>query len=220
MKFLRVLLLFAAFGFIPACGVLPQYRIGQKSVPPPVQKPPQQVEAERQAAEYLTHVDMDPKEAEDVADGLSESLGKPDKPLKTANKEEIKDSAAEALKVLNAGMVKLQKQIDAQNKFLTKYAGTKLEGTGFDLAGPGMFALIVGLIALGVLCPPALTVMFFILRRVKAAAGIVVSEVENASKDPELKAAVGKIKTNVATAMQKHKQPTTALKSVITNLKQ
>lgn len=219
MKLFRAFLLFLAFSFVPSCALLPEHRIGQKAVPAPVAKSPQQIEAERQAAEYLTHVDMDPPEAEQVADGLSESLGKPGKPLPTANKQEIKDSAAEALKALNVGMTKMQKQIDAQNKFLSKYAGTKLEGTGFDLMGPGMIAIVIGLIALGVLCPPALTVMFFILRRVKAAAGIVVSEVENASKEPELQAAVSKIKNNVATAMQKHKQPTTALKSVITNLK-
>jgi hypothetical protein len=79
--------------------------------------------------------------------------------------------------------------------------------------------LILGLIALGVLCPPALTIMFFIFRRMKAAAGIIVNEMEAAAKAPETQEAVSKIKAKVAERMQKHSQPTTALKAVITDLK-
>lgn len=219
MKFARIFLLFFAFGFVPACGILPQYRVGQKAVPPPVGKTLQQLEAERQGAQFVADTITAPAATVPVARAVSDSLGKPKEPLPTATPEQVDQSAAKALEALGKQMAKMQERIDAQNKFLTKYAGTKLEGTGFDLMGPGMVTLVIGLIVLGVLCPPALTIMFFIFRRMKAAAGIVVNEMEAAAKAPETKEAVAKIKVKVAEKMQAHKQPTSALKQIITNLK-
>jgi hypothetical protein len=221
MKTKALYLLFLLLcALITAC-TLPQYRVGQKAVPPPVAKPPEQIEAERQSADLLAKGIQEPKSLVPVAEALSDSLGKPQKPLVENNptREQVDTAALEAVKRLEATMAKLQKQIEAQNKFLTKYAGTKLEGTGFDLMGPGMAALVIALIVLGVACPPVMTIMFFIARRVKAAAGIIVNEMEEAAKAPETKDAVAKIKSKVAEKMQKHKQPTTALKAVITDLK-
>ena len=214
--FLLVLIL----GVGPSCSLM-QYRVGQKTIPSPVLKGLEQTEFERQAADLLAKALKEPKSLKPVAEGLSDSLGKPKEPLVSSNPEpEAVDNAAlEAIKNLEKGMSKMQKQLDAQNRFLTKYAGTKLEGTGYDLMGPGMVTLVLALIALGVLCPPALTIMFFIYRRVKAAAGIVVNEMEEAAKAPETQEAVKKVKAKIAEKMQKHSQPTTALKAVITDLK-
>lgn len=222
MNFTRAFLLFLAFSFIPACGIIPDMRVGEKSVPPPVQKPPQQVEAERQAADVLAKGIEEPKSLIPVAKGLSNSLGKPLKPLIHSNptREEIDLVSLSALQRLEEGMSRMQKQIDAQNKFLTKHAGKTIEGTGFDLMGPSMFLLIAGLIVLAVVCPPVMTLMFFAFRRLKAAAGIVVNEIEEASKSEETKNAVAAIKAKVADKMHKSKQPSTALKAVITDLKQ
>lgn len=200
------------------CGMIPT-RLFQKAVPPPVAKQPAQIEAERQSADLLAHGITAPISLVPVAQGLSESLGKPANPLPSATPEQVDQSAGKALEALTKQIGAMQKQIDAQNKFLAKYAGTKLEGTGIDLMGPGMIALVLGLIVLGFVCPPALTVMFFIMRRAKAALGTVVNGIEDAAKSPELKSAVAAVKENIGERMKAHPQQTTALKAVITNLK-
>jgi hypothetical protein len=218
---IRLLILAALLLTVPGCGLIPEYRVGQKAVPPPVQKTPAQLEAERQAAELLARGIEEPPSLKPVAQGLSDSLGKPQKSLVPANptREQVDTAALEAVARLEASLAKMQKQVDAQNKFLTKYAGTKLEGTGFDLGSWGGGALLIGLVVLAIACPPVMTLMFFAFRRLKAAASIVVNEMEAAAKEPEAKEAVAKIKERVAAKMQSHKQPTTALKAVITDLK-
>lgn len=210
----------SALLFLSAC-TMAEFRVGQKKVPDPIAKTDKQIEGERQAADLLAKGIKEPPSLKPVAQGLSDSLGKPEKPLVSTSPTtaEVDTASVLALQRLESGMVKMQQQIEAQNKFIAKYSGTKLEGTGFDLMGPGSFLLVVGLIVLAVLCPPIITLMFFALRRLKAAAGIVVNEIESAAKDPEAKAAVAKIKANVAAKMQSNKQPTSLLKNVITNLK-
>lgn len=199
------------------CG-LPS-RIFTAKVPPPVQKLPAQVEGERRAADLLAHGIQKPESLKPVAQGLSDSLGKPEKPLPSATPEQVDTSAAQSLEALNAGMLKLQKQLDAQNKFLAKYAGKEIEGTGFSLLGPGMVTLVIILIVVAVACPPALTLMFFAFKRLKAAAGIVVNQMEEAGKSPEAAEAVAGIKAKIAQEMKQHPQPTELLKGVITKLK-
>jgi hypothetical protein len=216
VKRVVLVLLFALA--LPGC-TSDSFRVFQAKVPPPVEKTAKATENERRAADLIAREIQTPVVLKPVAQGLSESLGKPDNPLPSSTPAELQKSAELSVAELTANVVKLQKQIEAQNKFLAKYAGKEIEGTGFSMFGPGMTVVVLALIALAIFCPPALTLMFFAFRRLKAAAGIVVNEVENAAKSEETKAAVEAIKAKVAESMQKHKQPTTLLKGVITNLK-
>lgn len=216
----RVAAVLCALGLFASCQVEP-LRVFKATVPPPAEKTPQQIEAERQAADLLAKGVREPKSLKPVADKLSNSLGKPKEPLvqDSPTPEQVDTAAADAIAALNAGMAKMQKQLDAQNKFLAKYAGKEIEGTGLSLFGPGMTALIIALVVLAVACPPALTLMAFAYRRLKAAASIVVTEVEAASHEPEAQKAVASIKSKIAERMQRHPQKTTLLKSIVTNLK-
>lgn len=213
-KFFLCLLVFCFTG----CGIIPT-RIFQKKVPPPITKAPAQIENERQAADLIAQSITAPPSLKPVAQELSSSLGKPEKPLPSATPAQVDDSASKSIASLSAGMVKLQEQVEAQNRFIAKYAGKTLDDTGFSLLGPGMGAVVIGLIALAVLCPPALTLMIFAFRRLKAAAGIVVNQVEAAAKEPATQAAVNSIKAKIESAMQSHPAQTTLLKDTITNLK-
>lgn len=218
LYFIRCVAPLFALGLLASCQLNP-LRVFQAKVPPPAAKSPQQIEGERQAAELLTHGKIDPPSLEKVADSLSDSLGKPDKPLPSATPAQVDKSAAEVVARMEANIAKMQKTLDAQNKFIAKYAGKEIEGTGFSMLGPGMTALVIGLIVLAIACPPALTLMAFAYRRLKAAAGIVVNELEEAASNPEAKDAVAKIKSNIGAKMKQHPQKTTLLKEVVTNLK-
>ena len=199
------------------CGTM---RLFQAKVPPPLAKEAPQVEAERRAADLIAREIQTPVELKPVAEGLSSSLGKPQKPLTSATPAELTKAAATSNGELQVGLAKMQKQIEVLNKQLIRYQGREIEGTGFDIAGPGMMVVVIGLVVLAVACPPVMTLMFFAFRRLKAAAGIVVNEVEAAAKSPEAKEAVAGIKERIAQKMQAHPQKTVLLKSVITNLKQ
>lgn len=210
---LALLLLFVVAG----CGF--PTRVFQSKVPDPITKPPAQLEGERQAADLLAHGIEAPKSLVPVAEGLSSSLGKPQKPLPSTTPEQVDASALKVIASMEQNLVKMQRQLDVLNLKLTAFQGKTIEGTGFNIAGPGMMAVIIGLVVLAVACPPVMTLMFFAFRRMKAAAGIVVTEMEKAAEAPETAEAVKAIKRKVSAAMQKHPQATTQLKSVITNLK-
>lgn len=194
-------------------------RLFQKKVPAPLEKPPAQVENERRAADLIARAIESPVELIPVAQGLSSSLGKPVKPLHFETIKDLPKAASISTAELQLSLSAMQKQLDQLNRNLTKYQGMEIEGTGFSLAGPGMVTIAIILIVLAVACPPALTLMAFAYQRMKAAASIVVTEIENASQAPETKAAVAEIKQKIQTAMVKHPTQTTALKQVVTNLK-
>jgi hypothetical protein len=220
MKNLRyfVPLVLVAFLLLVGCSLAP-LRVFQAKVPDPIVKTEGQQEADRRAADLLARKLETPVALKPVAVGLSASLGAPKKSLQADTPAELERAADQSLLELRAGMLKLQQQIESQNKFLAKYAGKEIEGTGLSLLGPGMTALVIGLIVLAVACPPVMTLMFFAFRRLKAAASIVVNEVEAAAQSPETKQAVEAIKGRINTAMQSHPQRTTLLKSTITDLK-
>ena len=201
-----------------SCSLSP-LRVFQAKVPPPIVKPPEQVEKERRAADLLARKIETPKELIPVAGALSESLGKPEKPIVADTPAQLIKAADTSTEELRASLVLMQHQLADLNKKLMTYQGKEIEGTGLSLLGPGMTVVVIGLIALAVLCPPALTLMIFAFKRLKAAAGIVVNEVEAASKDPTTQAAVAQIKENISEAMVAHPGKTTLLKDVITNLK-
>ena len=181
---------------VALCGC--QWRVLQTKVPGPVEKSPQQIEAERQSADLVARTIEEPKEMIPVAQKLSESLGAPKEQINAVDLNKARD---EALALLLKGMQRQQADLAKLNEKLTKLQGKEIEGTGFNLFGPSMGLGIIALIALGILCPPAATLMFFILKRTREALKTTVSNIEKFSEDePE---AAEKLKSLQSRAMDK-----------------
>lgn len=195
-------------------------RIFKAKVPPPLAPSSETLESQRRAADLIARKIEKPEELKPVASGLSQSLGAPSNPIKADTPEELAKGASTSYKELQSTILDLQKQIAAQNRYLARYQGKEIEGTGFSLLGPGMTTVVLGLIVLGVVFPPAFTIMGLAYRRLKASAGIVVNQIEEGAKDPEMKTALGKLKDGIMQKMHEHPQNTKALKAVITKLKQ
>lgn len=189
------------------------FRVFEKEVPKPITKPDKQIEAERRSADLLARFFQEPKVLRPVALSLSESLGAPKEPIPAATIEDLPKAADTSINELKASVVAMQRQLEQLNKTLATYQGKTIEGTGFSLLGPGMAAIVIGLIVLGVVFPPAFTLMLFAYRRLKATAGIIVEQVEEASKSPEAKKAVDEIKTAISRKMDRQH------KNVVLNLK-
>jgi hypothetical protein len=194
-------------------------RIFQKEVPKPVVKLAPQVEAERRSADLIARYIKTPEELKPVATALSTSLGTPYEPIEVDRLADLPKAASVSTTELTAAVISMQKQIAALNKTLTKYQGKEIEGTGFSYLGPGMTAIVIGLIVLAVACPPALALMGFAYRRLKATAKIVVNEMEEAANAPETQEAVGAVKKRISKAMGNHKINTATLKAVVLDLK-
>lgn len=186
----------------------PQWRVGQAKVPEPMDRPKAQVEAERQAADLVARTIKEPEEMIPVAQKLSESLGAPQKQIDATDLNKARD---EALALLLRGMLRQQKQLDELNTKLAKYQGKEIEGTGFNLFGPSMSLVVISLIALGVICPPAATLMFFLLRKTRDALKTTITNVEKFSEaEPE---AAAKLKDLQSKAMDSvHKKLVRKLK--------
>lgn len=166
---------------------LPQWRIFQQKVPVDEGKAPVQVEAERRAASYLAQrsatPDLDPlkeiAEIHEVAVPLSASLGEPKKEVR------LEDGRDQLIAELRAGLQAQQARAEAWKKFGEKYAHTKLEGTGINLAGPSLILVVVGVIALFVLVPGALTFALILIQRLKGTVRSMAQAVEEVeAKDP------------------------------------
>jgi len=195
-------------------------RFFQSKVPAPIVKTDDQFESERQGADLIAKTIETPVELKPVASSLSTSLGAPKKSLFVGGASfNMPVAAAHANSDLQSGILQMQHQLDVLNGKLTRLQGKDIEGTGFSILGPSTVVIIGGLIALGVFFPPAFTIIFFILRRTKAAAGIVVNEIEKAAQAPETKAAIAIVKNKILQTMQAAPQKTSDLKAVITNLK-
>ncbi len=200
-------------------------RAFQSTVPPPIVKSPEQIEAERQGADLLAQTLQEPAELKPVALALSASLGAPKKSLvevkilNGVNTFDVPKASAVAVHNLQKALVQMQGQRDALNAKLTKLQGKEIEGTGFSLLGPGLLTTVIIICVIAVVCPGAMTAMWFVMRRLKAAASIVVNKMEAASKDPETKDAIAKVKKDIEADMIAHPQKTTLLRDVITNLK-
>ena len=204
--------------FLTACSWQP-LRVFQAKVPEPLAKAPAQIEAERRGADLIARKIEQPEELKPVAVALAASLGAPAEPIEAATAAELPKVAATATAELQAGMVKMQRQIEQLNRILAKYQGKEIEGTGFSLLGPGATVIIVGLIVLAVAFPPVLTLLVFAYRRLKATAGIVVNQLEDAANAPETREAVAIIKAKVRQRMAESPVNTQALKSVVLDLK-
>lgn len=151
------------------CSLMPEWRVGQKRVPASiVEKPAAQIEGERKAAAYIDAITSPPvpdpasivAKVHAVSGPLSASLGQPAKPVViVGTSSPLSDAkandrtAADIVASLNAGLAAKEKQLDQWKAFGRKYAGTPLEGTGIDLAGPAGIAALAGIVALCIAFP-------------------------------------------------------------------
>ena len=154
-----------------SCGSL---RVLQDKVPSPVEKTDKHTNEERKGAYYLASNTSN--ENQMVANVLSRSLGTPTETENNPNK--IAEN-------LSAEIRNLEKRQKSLNEKLNNLQGKDIEGTGFNLlpyfSGMGIFVLI----ALLVLFPSLITVLFFILRRTRSALGNIVTGIkEYSDNDP------------------------------------
>jgi len=136
--------------FISGC-TMAQWRVFQKKVEgKDGEKPAAQVEGEKRAAAYIVARTTPPvpdpaaavQDVNQVATGLSASLGQPAKPVTLEDKDAVIASLTAGLKAKDA-------QLDKWREFARRYNGKPLEDTGINLAGP---AGILGLVAVIAAC--------------------------------------------------------------------
>lgn len=229
MKHLYII--FAICLLLVGCNVVSK-RLFQAEVSPPIEKTPKQIETERRAADLIARFIEEPKVLKPVAVGLSASLGQPETPIPAPTVAELPKAASLAENELRLALVAMQKQLTELNENLAKYQGKKIEGTGFAIAGPSAIAIVIALVVLCAIFPPALTLLLFTVRRLKATAAIVVNKLEDASNEalkavpatPEeakaieaTKEAFINLKKDIGNKMdRKHKATVLDLKKVVT----
>lgn len=188
-------------------------RIFESKVPAPVVKSESQIEAERQGADLIARKIETPVELKPVAASLSSSLGAPKKSLVDVKVFDLPKAANTADADLRENLVKFQKELDDVNRRLIKLQGKDIEGTGISLLGPGITTIVIGLIVLGVVFPPAFTFLLFAFRRLRSTASLVVNSIESAAAAPETAQAVSAIKSSLSNTMDKlHKNVVLDLK--------
>ena len=148
--------LLAVFLLTMAGCQMAQWRVLQAKIDPKLtEKPAEQIEAERQGAQFIRDKSNAPevdvveqlKVIHAVAVPLSSSLGTPEEPKRGVTPHET-------IKALQRGLMAQQRRTEQWKAFAIKHAGAEIEGTGFNLAGPaGLFAF-AAIIALCVLVPP------------------------------------------------------------------
>lgn len=176
-------------------------RVFQSKVPEPLSKTPQQTEAERSAADLIARKLETPVELKPVASSLSASLGTPKYSLADISHFNIATASERANDDLRDSMRDMQRRLDELNRKLTKLQGKEIEGTGISLFGPGMTTVVIGLIVLGVVFPPAFTLMGIAYRRLKQTSSIIIDQIDHAAKAPETAEAMKSFKTAVSHKM-------------------
>jgi hypothetical protein len=135
---------------------LPQWRVFQAKVDPKLaEKPALQVEGEKRAASYIAKRTAPPvpdpvaavADVQQVAVGLTASLGEPAKAVVLADK-------ADVLAEMRGALLAKERQLDKWKDFGRKHAGKPIEDTGVNLAGPAGLLGLIGIIAACVACPP------------------------------------------------------------------
>ena len=182
--------LFVLLPFLFLGCIMPEARVFQKKVPVE-QASPEILEGQRQGAEYIEQKSASPgvdpvktiEEIHAVAAPLSASLGEPAKKITVDDRVDDREVVIASLK---KALLAEQKRADDWEKFSQKYAGTQLEGTGIDLATPGVFLGIGTLIALFIFVPGTLSVALFVMRRLRLTLQQTVKSVEEfAAENPE-----------------------------------
>lgn len=171
-------------------------RLFQDKVPAPLAKAAVQVEAERAGADLIARKIETPRELIPVAQKLSTSLGAPAKLFDMP----VASAAVAASVALDKGSADMSRKLDMLNAKLAGLQGKEIEGTGLSLLGPGMAAVVIGLIALGVVFPPAFTFLLFAFKRLRAASKTIVQTIDE-QEDPEVVAALTKVKGQLAEKM-------------------
>lgn len=179
---MRAAITVIAFLALTGCqSVLPQWRVFQAKVPTPIVKPAAQVEVERRTADYIARTVEQPPQLKPMAASLSESLGRPEKPIPV---ETTADDAAERMaKEWQKTLLKQQEQLDQLNALLAKTGGKKIEDTGYNIFGFSMGLTGVILIALLVAFPPLATILWAIFSRISGALTATARGVSNFIKD-------------------------------------
>lgn len=153
---------------------MPEVRVAQKKTPDPVVVTPAQREAWRQGADYLEKTVKEPEDSVAVAGALSDSLGAPEYP--SEDPVYVQDNLYSVYKTE-------QRKYRGVNEFLEKYQGTKLEGTGINLAAPISVSGVFIIIALCVFVPGFAGFAFWVIRRVfattRGALGATIQAVED-----------------------------------------
>ena len=160
---------------LSGCSLLPSFVVGKKSVPAPVVKAASLVEVEKQTARLIADHIETPVELIKPARELSNSLGQPDKPLDDKNLPKAANTVVEKIVKENT---QLHREVAKQTKFLSTYAGHKIEDTGFDIGGLLSGTGVLGVIALVIFVPGALTILLTIIHRLRATLTHVVTAVE------------------------------------------
>jgi len=208
MKRGAAILLFALTGCTPL-------RLFQTSVPAPITKPSAQIESERQAADLIAQKIETPVELRPVAVSLSASLGAPAHSLLDVKTFSLPAASHAADANLRDGIVQMQAQLAQLNTRLSKLQGKDVEGTGISILGPSTVLIIGGIVVLGVVFPPAFTVLLMLFRRLKATASTIVNNIDDAAKEPASAAAISSLKTRLSADMdQVHKRIVKSLQKV------
>ena len=175
-----IILALALAMLVTGCSsMLPEWRVGQKEVPKPNVTTEAQVESWRSASDLLARTVEQPPEAKELAISLSQSLGKPMRPLEVDDYEWAFDRLDKEYRVWK------NKQNDI-NKFLGEYQGEDIEGTGINMFGFTMAGTTLIIIALILFLPGFAGIFFFVIRRIGASFGSVVKGVERfVNENPE-----------------------------------
>lgn len=134
---------------------LPNWRVFQKTVPTDAGPTPAVIEAQRAGAKFIERKSAAPEAnptkqlaaIHAVAQPLSRSLGEPAKPI-------ADDDTRRTIEGLERATIDAQAKAEKWREFARKYAGTPLEGTGINLAGPTGILALIAVIAACVAFPP------------------------------------------------------------------
>ena len=147
-----------------SCGSM---RILKEKVPEPIKKDFHHKDAEKKSAFILATNAKD--ENKNLANALSRSLGTP---------SNLQEDSQDLVKDLFSHTNKYEAKISGLNVELENLQGKDIEGTGFNLMPFTSILGIVAIIALIILFPSAITVLFFLLKRTRSAFGNVVKGVQ------------------------------------------
>lgn len=210
MKYLLLISLLVLPGCSTSFG-----RFFQAKVPTPITKPAETIEAERRSADLIARTIETPVELKPIAYALSQSLGTPKVQIKALTVADLPAAFTTASRELQAGQLSQQQQIVELNKKLAKYAGKEIEDTGISLLGPGMATIVVAMITLGVVFPPAFTIMGIMYRRLKQTTSMIVDQIDVAAKAPETQQAVSALKVELSKKMDMaHKKVVSSLQKL------
>lgn len=165
MRFVTLVALF----LVSSCS---SFQLFEKQVPDPVRKSIKHQEYEKQGAYFLARNTEDKNEL--VANALSRSIGTPKK------KEEDADTIESKLFEVNSDF---ENRRVILNQELESFSGKKIEGTGMNVFPFFSSFGIIAVVALLVLFPGTITILFFILRRTRSAMANIVDGIEQFSKD-------------------------------------